>query len=64
MLYYIRLLQHERLEVISQYRIAHCLENKFDVLRVDGCGEMMEQRTSAYDAAIVEQFQFKLLDIV
>jgi len=47
MLYYIQLLQHERLEVISQYRITHCLEDKLNVLGVDSSREMMEEWPSA-----------------
>jgi len=47
MLYDIQLLQHERPEVVSQYRITDCLEDKLNVLGVDSSGEMMEERASA-----------------
>lgn len=57
------LLQHERFQIVAQYCIADRLKNKLDVLRVDRRREMVEERTHAHFAAIVEHLQFELLHV-
>jgi len=42
-----QLLQHQLMEVISKYRVTHCLEDKLNVLRVDGGRKMMKEGASA-----------------